>query len=301
MMQVVYDLGVSQPTYWFAVTLLGAEHERLRRGDDGLDVLIVPGLNGKFGKLGKGYKYWPVTIEASEQYMDAIVWPMTKLLPSIRSARYAKREEMPPDAYDVGGGKGKIATNVFIHAISEGVRPFRPVHPVRRDPLLVTLTLRECGKQHWAIRDCNAEAWLAAAYELQARGYRVVVVRDTARADEPLKGIMTLPSASKDLLVRSALYSSAAANLFVSNGPGWFAFALDVPVLMFRPTCDNAGKSHDAVTMARSGIIQGQQLRGAVPYQRLVWEEDTPQRLVDEAEAMVALTQRLALQQEGWR
>jgi hypothetical protein len=92
------------------------------------------------------------------------------------------------------------------------------------DPSLVTLTLREC--EHWPERNSKVEEWQKAAVAIRSMGYRARIVRD-ARFDGTL-----------DLESRANLYRSAACNMFVSNGPAWFAMALDAPAVIMRPATE---------------------------------------------------------------
>lgn len=98
-------------------------------------------------------------------------------------------------------------------------------------PPVVTITLRESG--YWEHRNSNLPEWQKVAAHLQERGYRVVFVRDTKLASEEIEGFESCPSAAFDLDVRLALYESAFANLFVSNGPWYLALLGSKPWLMF--------------------------------------------------------------------
>ncbi len=138
------------------------------------------------------------------------------------------------------------------------------------------------------MRNSRVDEWRAAALALSLSGFDVVVVRDTVKADEDFGGVMTSPEASRDLEDRARLYRSAALNMFVSNGPAWFALALDAPVIMFRPATDKAGKLSGYAAMAASGLPKGAQLPNAPAHQRLVWEDDKADRIVQEAADFMA-------------
>lgn len=94
----------------------------------------------------------------------------------------------------------------------------------------MTITLREA--EHWPERNSNVPEWLAAGKQIADRGFDVIFVRDNFKIDEPLPGVGTFPAAARHLNSRADLYAMAACNMFVGNGPAWFALALDVPVLM---------------------------------------------------------------------
>ena len=95
----------------------------------------------------------------------------------------------------------------------------------------VTITLRESVYQ--PDRNSAVAEWLKVADWLTNIGHRVVIVRDTARADEPIDGYETFAQASRDLDVRVALYYVARMNLLRDNGPSGFLISTrDVPYLM---------------------------------------------------------------------
>src|SRR5262245_34722595 len=57
----------------------------------------------------------------------------------------------------------------------------------------VTITLREA--EHVPYRNSNLAAWAKFAREIEDAGEHVIVVRDTAKAMEPLGGLNTIPAA----------------------------------------------------------------------------------------------------------
>jgi len=277
-MKAVFDLEHWQPSYTIAVFLAAAEQERLRRGHKSIDVEIMAGsLEGGWGR----YKYWPSSPKQCDQMMDHVVLPMIKMLPSVSSVSIkTARRKVDATEFQIGH---KYAGSYYFNAYERGIRPFRPVGKVDNHSRLITMTLRECGLGHWGARDSDVPEWCHAAGVLEeVHGYDVVIVRDTRFAERPLHKLNTDPNASKFLNDRAVLYSSAKVNLFVSNGPAWFALGLDVPMVMFRPTCEDGNKNSRAVAMAREGIETGRQMKGAPPYQRLAWCTDASENIVNE-------------------
>lgn len=278
-MKIAFDLEYWQPTYQSAVLLLAAEQERIRRNDSFIDVVIVPGMHGGFGK----FKNWPRTIAECVQCRDQILIPMLGLLPSVRNVELIDSRNI-----DVDWQHGRVFRMChFMDAYSKGLRPFMTPTFRRINSSLITITLRECGKKHFETRDSNVDEWVLAARELERNGYEVIVVRDTEQARQNLKGVMTSPVASKCLHDRARLYEQAAVNLFVSNGPAWFALLMDVPVLMFRPTCETANKNSRAESLAAHGLPIGGQLPGAPSYQRMCWKEEKAKIIVNETKAFL--------------
>ncbi len=144
----------------------------------------------------------------------------------------------------------------------------------------VTITLREADR--WPHRNSNLEAWMKFARYLEGKGERVIFVRDTAKADEPLDGFTTYKPAAIDLNARLALYQSAKANLFVSNGPWTLALFGNVPWLMFveislaqpfHANFPNWWRQHH-------GIAEGQQFPWCTPQQRIMWKTDSYENMV---------------------
>lgn len=152
----------------------------------------------------------------------------------------------------------------------------------------VTITLRETDI--WEHRNSNIEAWTSFAAWLQERGERVIFLRDTAKADEPLDGFETLSSASKDLLLRAAIYERAKCNLFVSNGPAILANFGMRPWLMF-VTCDDDEKCHCNTPQwwrDFQGIGPGEQFPWSGHKQRIVWKDDSFENIRDAWEQYIA-------------
>lgn len=145
----------------------------------------------------------------------------------------------------------------------------------------VTITLREA--KHWPHRNSNMKAWLKFARYLQARGERVIFVRDTQRALERMDGFATYPPASTDLLLRAALYGAAKANLFVANGPGAMAMFMGRPMLSFtklEPDGHAYFPNTPAFWREQMGIREGEQFPWMRPDQRIIWDVDTYENLV---------------------
>lgn len=154
----------------------------------------------------------------------------------------------------------------------------------------VTITLREAA--HWSHRNSNLEAWLRFARDLRASGESVIFVRDTDKANVALEDFKTDPIASVDLDRRMALYESAKANLFVSNGPVGLALFGDRPWLQFVPVEDDSNPKYGPNTRKSWKDLMGIEIGGQFPWcapdQRIVW-------LVDSYDNICAAWQALGL------
>jgi hypothetical protein len=269
MLTAYYDLARNPPTYDFVTFLMRVEALRLERQEKDVEIHVLPGPDEGF-RLDN---LWPRGGEARRKLLNNIVVPMAALLPACR--RVTVHDDRPHAANgSFGHNKCTIPFRNFTLVYGKDIRPLRSPDNPQREPDLVTITLRE--SEHWTFRNSYNKVWLEAAYSL-GQDYRIVFVRDTSHADEPLPLFKTDPEASRDLLARARLYSRAAVNFFVSNGPAWLALALDAPAIIFRPIADQGPHFFREV----AGVQRGGQMPNAPPYQRLVWEEETTGRIVE--------------------
>lgn len=288
MITAYYDLAVSPPTYDIVAFLQMIEGYRLSRGEDRIDLQILPGPVGGFRRD----RFWPFSVEERQQMLNRVALPMARMLPSVAELRV--RTDRPPNHAAARGSIGYMSRlyglKVQVEMMRRGIRPLRPKIPLPREPRLVTITLREA--EHWPHRNSNVDAWAGAARALQARGFDVVVLRDTLKSSEPLAGLKIAPVASRDLERRATLYRQAACNLGISNGPLWFAMALDAPVLMLRPVSEGGVHAASLAYFRECGIEPGGQIPGAPPYQRLVWADDTAAEILRAFDAYMADQER---------
>jgi hypothetical protein len=146
---------------------------------------------------------------------------------------------------------------------------------VEDDTPIATITLREA--EHWRHRNSNKAAWLAFASDLKRDSYRVIFVRDTARADEPIEDWEICPYASVDMEIRFALYELATVNFFVSNGPCELVRYGSRPWLVFTALDDDGPYLASTSRWWKSTLdmAPGDQFPWATPAQRIVWDLDT--------------------------
>jgi hypothetical protein len=274
MLTAYYDLAFSPPTYDIVAFLSAAEIERRKGGDaNPMQVVILPGPKDGF----RNDRFWPFSISMREQMRDRVAAPMCNMMPCT-SVKIAEFRPKVPNPGSIGFAQSLYGLRVHVDALRRGIRPLRAPLTLRTKPKQVTITLRE--SEHWPERNSNANAWLEAALEIRLRGYDVMVVRDSARADAQFGDFATSPPASRDLEKRAQLYGSSACNLFVNNGPAWFALALDAPVLMLKPTVEGLMRTCSAGYFRECGIEPGGQIPGSPKYQRIEWAEDRADAIV---------------------
>lgn len=147
----------------------------------------------------------------------------------------------------------------------------------------VTITLRECDQ--FPHRNSDLLLWYEFSKRLKTAGERVIFVRDTSKADEPLTGCETFPLASKDLDARMWLYEHSKLNFFVSNGPMMLAALTEhVPYITFVQP-EEMDSRYDAnkpvFWKIKMGVEHGEQFPWAGSHQRIVWEKPTLNNVMD--------------------
>ena len=288
MLTACYDLKCNPPTYDVVAFLAHAELERLRQGADGIDLHILPGPREGF----RPDNLWPHSVKERIHLRDNVLAPLCWLLPSVKSV--AVRQDRRVQGW--GFNQRHIGLPKILEALRAGCRPLR-IPPIWNHQSMarlqrgkyVAFTLREA--EHHKLRNSYADEWVRALVELKRLGFEVIIVRDTVKARYDVDGqrfdVPTAPAASKILSVRAELYSSAALNVGVCNGPMWMSIFMDAPTLMLRPTTNEAGGCYDDAFYAKCGLRRGEQLPTNPPHQRLVWEEDWCDTIVGAVEEMM--------------
>jgi hypothetical protein len=259
---VCYNVPQGSICYDFLVWLIDAEMQRIRENAPApLRVYFWFGRNGTDG----------LYLDEQKQMFDCVVKPSLALIGAIE---------------DKDAEQGRYHPHQHMKAITQAVRDWGQPPPKFRAPPLaheamaqyagaVTITLREAVS--WPHRNSNLEAWTKFARELQAEGERVIFVRDTRKANEPLHGFDTCPNASTDLHARMGLYEQAKANLFVANGPATLAHFSDRPWLDF-VQAEPEGSVYYANTplfwINHVGTEIDGQLAWSKQDQRIVWRKD---------------------------
>ena len=257
---VCYNVTSSPLSYDFLTWLVTMEQRRIKMNSPSpLKVGFWYGRDGKTGITG---------MPDREGMLNNVCRPAMKLLGAIEE----------PKA--VSGYPNEFFSYKFL------VDGFKEGHPVAKfttdapspikDPGYVTITLRETT--YWPHRNSRIPEWIQFANWLKARGERVVFVRDTRLADDPIDGFDTCPDASRDLVKRAALYRDAKCNLFVANGPISLAYFGSTPWLKFFEIDDqgayNAAKSEYWRVCVGLDPDKQEQFPWSTDKQRIVWKPD---------------------------
>ncbi len=260
---VCYPVSHGPLGYDYMVWLIDAEMTRVREGAPApLKVGFWCGRDAERRMHSDRRRMW----------LDNVFRPMLPMIGAVEDERaiygHCKEVYVPRDivaAYHRGEKVPKLKPRIPV-----------PYHGA------VTITLREA--EHGATRNSRVSDWLQFADWVQARVPAVIIVRDTAKADDPVPGFSTSPRASRDLDYRFALYEGAAINLFVSNGPCGFAFFGSRPGLVFAepPTGDGSGEFWNTPEHWHEchGIKVGEQFPWCRKDQRYVWKADTYENIV---------------------
>jgi len=269
MLNACFDLQYSPPTYDSVSFVLAAELERIKRGCEALTIHILPGPKGGF-RLDK---LPPFTIEERQHMRDKIVVPMARLLPSCVECVVRNDRVKPENGF--GYGESKYSLPFLLQAARQNVYPLR-AEP-KQDGSYVTITLRET--QYWPTRNSNLNEWLRVAIWLREQGHRVIVVRDTERANAKFGDFESSPHASRDLLTRASLYAGARLNLFVNNGPAWLCLFMAAPCLIFKLTSPAAPCTNDEY-FASAGFRRGESWPNLKPRQLVSWMPDHTEHII---------------------
>ncbi len=272
---VIYNVPAGSISYDFIIWLMDCEMIRAREG-------TAPPLKVHFwfGRDGKTGLY----SDAQKQMFEKVIRPSLALIGAVEHPDAVHGRDYPRRHFReiVQAAQNREKVPVI-------KAPFRAREVVTewlgnsKPP--VTITLREAD--HWPHRNSNFDGWMQFAIDLTEAGENVVIIRDTAKADELLvwKDIhfVTYTAAAKDLHMRVALYERAKANLFVANGPCILAAFMDKPWLTFTPVeaDDSPYKANTpAFWRMHVGIDIGEQYPWSRPDQRIVWQPDTYENIV---------------------
>lgn len=273
-----YDLATSPPTFDFVSFLLNAEMRREACGADSTEVRILPGPNNGFRQDNLP----PQCPETRRRMLHQIVVPMTDLLPSCAGV-VVQTDRSNDHGRSFGHGEKCYGLGHLLRAARAGVYPLRAAGSAPQGDY-VTITLRECS--YHPTRNASLPEWVKVGRCLSGSGVRVIFVRDTEKADEPLDGFETDPRASVDLLYRADLYAGARLNLFTSNGPAWMCLFMGAPTFickMFNPGVKMASPQ----VFASRGLPPGSLWPNLRPRQHVSWDGDEFDRIMPHVERLL--------------
>lgn len=264
----VYDFAVAPASWDFVNWLMAAEMERRRRGASApLQVAFRAGPKDGFRDDNL-----PVDGAGRKQIFDNVIRPLVTMIGAVEVTDPGSGHWFPYTFRQLVDAArcGETLPEFTIHAgARKSVAKILSSHGIS-DPIVITL--REAS--YWPARNSNLQAWLKFAQLLESEGERVVFVRDTAKADEPLSDFITMPEAAIDLNARAALYEVAKCNMFTNGGPMALAWFGRKPYLIFKTLVENYAPNTPEWWRDRMGVPVGTQLPWATPHQRIIWGDD---------------------------
>jgi len=175
----------------------------------------------------------------------------------------------------------------------------------------ITITLRECA--YWEHRNSNLTEWFRVAEDLEARGNRVVFIRDTSKVlrddngvpigVEPISGFEVCAAPSWDLHARMALYEQAKCNLFVSNGPMVLGLFGSRPWMMFveLDPLNNYFCETPQFYAQWQGLGPEENFPWSKPTQRMIYKRDTYDNIIEAWNKLEPLLEMRPLLQKDLR
>lgn len=295
----VYDLRRNPISFDFAMFLIAAEIERVRRGLQRIQLIFAPADHNLPYYLPPGYGQ-VINDDSRRWRFCNILLPMQDFLPSIAghmvcadriqayqlAKSYAGVFPGPVLNIDVpihlnyqqvnglltqdfGGHKLQASRQGLCYAdqwLKERAKGRK----------LVTITLRQYG--FLAQRNSDTKAWIDFALSLDPSDYFVVLIPDTDAALEPAapppEGLTLFPEAAFNLGLRMAVYERAWLNLATAGGPMMILLLSSCRFLIMRILVEDSFLSTPQHVRAL-GFKVGEQPAYLAPTQRLVWEIDS--------------------------
>lgn len=295
-LHVYYDTRLAPTTFDMAVFLVGAEQYRKSIGVTSSYVYIIsPQFRGKTAR--------EKLISEDEMRWRAqhILLPLPHLIPSTQRVAFQNDTfnqisypNYPPNYPPVPSQNISIpyVPSVLAPYVEAGmdVQPFTSckhaiflVRNITAGHEYVTITLR-CTKFQ-PERNSDLESWYQVYKELTKRGIKVWVVPDFEDVFGARKAFQydwpIADFAIYNLQLRLALYLYAKDNLFVSNGIGSILMFSKSPFKMFRVSNQLFNSTNDQYFAKYFQIEAGQSPRFFQDYQRWIWEDDKPDKILE--------------------
>ncbi|MFC3228787.1 6-hydroxymethylpterin diphosphokinase MptE-like protein [Marinibaculum pumilum] len=244
-----YDMSMAPASFDF-VTWLGV-CSTAAQGP--WDLQVLPGPNQGFRQDDLP----PQDIEMRRQFFDNVMLPAIRMFP-VRHLSVYPADPLPRTMPNYMVSDLQQAKPIVGLTVPEWA--LRTVRTVYSEPF-VTITTREAS--HWSIRNSNMEEWRKVAKAMEAKGFRVVWLRDAEKEIGP----------GFSVIMRAALYECAHMNFGVSNGPMMLAYLNPkARYIVSKIIADTPVTSQQ--WMSRLGLAYGDDWPWSLPGQKLLWTED---------------------------
>ena len=288
-----YDFSVSPYSYDFVSFLVAA------RGLGFEHVVFVPGKRMMRLPDGRVVEFQKCSPEEQAARLENILKPLAQTFTVCETREEARKlwsEDCFPPGYTVDR---PLPAHVPSAVLQIGrLSPVRPtseaLEAVKRDfsGELVTITIRHSTIE--PRRNSDPLAWIELADELHRIGLRPVFIPDTEFQTDDFGQHDVSKRASIDVQYRLALYETAALNMGVNNGPMALCLLSRRPLLYFKPVTYGVYATSPEFWANANGIPVGTQPPWFSPYQKIVWENDTPEVLSRELHSWLARLEREA-------
>jgi hypothetical protein len=294
-LRAVYDLEVSPNTYDFACFLVAAEIEATQRGLPGYEIVLLP----KYRPDLYEHDYAKVVDDFSQQWrVQALLVPLAHLSDRCKGILVAKDRKIAtdyiagqrvyPELYGSWTLRGidyvefyRRSAEAQFEGLSASEHARRAVsrwlaaRKISKPQIVITLR----GYGHDPARDSSIPDWQRLSRYVAELGFQPIIIPDADVAtDDPSGGAfegLHFLEACWNLDLRMAVYEAAYLNLFVNNGPAQLA-ALNrrCRYIIFKWATIRSPLATIEYHKGR-GMEPGEPFAFALPWQRLVWEEDS--------------------------
>mgnify|MGYP003973478721 CR=1 FL=1 len=304
----IYDLEKNALNFEFVNSLCHAELERVKRGLDLINVVIVPRCEESVFDLSRAAVGGGVESD-NRWLMDNVIVPSVSLLPTSNSFTVLGRREEYRDLcceknintfplnysisdpeeltshvylYDESMEMSKYALPLIATDASKSFVKKWLINNNLYKNKVVAITLRECGYQKE--RNSDLKVWKEFADYIYKQGFYPVFVRDTYNSFsiDDLEGYVVFHEVSWNIYLRIAFYEVVFLNMMASTGPHVFCtHNRRVKYVLFNPLSTD-GYSSSEEYGELGGIPVGRQYSAKTNFQLAVWGKDRSADLIVE-------------------
>lgn len=223
-MEAFYDLSKSPVTHDFCNWLVRAEQERIKSGEETLQVRFIRGT-----RLFS-FRDYLYTQERRDRRVYELLFPLARLLPSVTDVCMVDEGEQTLEYknFDVSQKPVFKASSIDRSIVA---------HFLKELPNPVTFTVRQTDFEHE--RNTLNDEWSHALRWLVQHDYSPIVIPDM---ESEMTGVLTgleedfihYPAAAFSPGIRLALYEQSVMNLMTTGGPMVLALFSDVPMMAFK-------------------------------------------------------------------
>ena len=305
-----YDLQICTVTFDFLSFLLRAEMRRIQVGCKSLHIVFVPGADD-------GFRMMHLSGDISRWRLQNMHIAACSFLSSIKGITVCSKRAQATSIEDNLASNifpVDYTTHIFDSqkAIQSSIDAFMFAGVVIRHlkgdevPVLtptlraqqyvrewyekhakgrkvIAITLRESPND--PARNSNLDAWARFAATIDENEFLPVIIRDTdavfSTVPDKIKGLCHFNEAAIDLDLRLAFYEFAFLNMLVNNGPLQVCYLNPKIRYLAYKMFNVTNEADERATCGVYGIPIGGQLPMATPFQRVIWDDDNYEVLIE--------------------